>query len=469
MKKILIYDSTIKELESNANISFRDKLDTIKQLDKMKVYAIQMPAAVNTYNCMLISSIAPSIKNSKLMIDVNLNTKSIDEAVNSLKDNKNAILNICVPTSSTLMEYDTGIKEKNIAEKLKNTILYAKDKNADIQVCLQDISRANANLLNDIIKQVNDAKIKNICIEESQGKLQNDEFINCIETITKQLKNSSSLNLSIKCSDNYGFSLSNALWALNNNFVGVITSVSGNCSTNIFNLLKAVNEIDTVKLDASIKHDQFKAEMQKIDWVRIYDSKSQNNKRNAIIKENTGQEITNIDENSDKETVLKAIKDLGYIVEDYDSDKIYNEVVRIAQKKEITIKEIDAIIATSAAQVPSTYKLVEFVINTSNLFPSMAYITLEINGVKTSGQSTGTGPIGAAIMAIEDIVQTHYELEDFQLKNLTKSSDSVGMAIFKLRNKGHVCSGQGVSTDIVSASIRAYLNALNQLVYAQQK
>lgn len=211
MKKILIYDSTIKELESNANISFRDKLDTIKQLDKMKVYAIQMPAAVNTYNCMLISSIAPSIKNSKLMIDVNLNTKSIDEAVNSLKDNKNAILNICVPTSSTLMEYDTGIKEKNIAEKLKNTILYAKDKNADIQVCLQDISRANANLLNDIIKQVNDAKIKNICIEESQGKLQNDEFINCIETITKQLKNSSSLNLSIKCSDNYGFSLSNAL------------------------------------------------------------------------------------------------------------------------------------------------------------------------------------------------------------------------------------------------------------------
>lgn len=167
--------------------------------------------------------------------------------------------------------------------------------------------------------------------------------------------------------------------------------------------------------------------------------------------------------------MLKAIKDLGYIVEDYDSDKIYNEVVRIAQKKEITIKEIDAIIATSAAQVPSTYKLVEFVINTSNLFPSMAYITLEINGVKTSGQSTGTGPIGAAIMAIEDIVQTHYELEDFQLKNLTKSSDSVGMAIFKLRNKGHVCSGQGVSTDIVSASIRAYLNALNQLVYAQQK
>ena len=119
-------------------------------------------------------------------------------------------------------------------------------------------------------------------------------------------------------------------------------------------------------------------------------------------------------------------------------------------------------------QVPSTYHLVNYVVNSGNIIPATANVTLERDGEKFTGVSTGDGPIDAAFHAIEQVIGHHYELDDFQVHAVTKGRGAVGSSIIRLRANGKLYPGNGVSTDIVGACIRAYVNALNKIVYEKK-
>ena len=149
------------------------------------------------------------------------------------------------------------------------------------------------------------------------------------------------------------------------------------------------------------------------------------------------------------------------------SSKVYEEFLRVAEKKTVGAKELDAIVASVALQVPATYKLVSYVINNGNIISATAQITLNKNGNEVKGFSLGDGPIDAAFLAIDQIIGHHYELDDFQIQSVTEGKEALGSALIKLRSEGKLYSGKGISTDIISASIRAYLNALNKIVYEE--
>ena len=83
------------------------------------------------------------------------------------------------------------------------------------------------------------------------------------------------------------------------------------------------------------------------------------------------------------------------------------------------------------------------------------------------GVCIGDGPIDAAFLAVESITGRHYELDDFQIQAVTEGREAMGQTVVKLRSEGKVYSGRGISTDIVGASIRAYINALNKIVYEE--
>ena len=129
--------------------------------------------------------------------------------------------------------------------------------------------------------------------------------------------------------------------------------------------------------------------------------------------------------------------------------------------------ELEAIVASVALQVPDSYKLVSYVINNGNIINSSAQITLERDGKSLLGIAVGDGPIDAAFVAIEQIIGHRYELDDFQIRSVTEGKEAMGNAIVKLRFDGKLYSGNGISTDIIGASIRAYINAVNKIVYEE--
>ena len=118
-------------------------------------------------------------------------------------------------------------------------------------------------------------------------------------------------------------------------------------------------------------------------------------------------------------------------------------------------------------QVPATYTVERYIINTGNVIHPSASIQLSKNGEILEGISLGDGPIDAAFHTIEEIIGHHYDLDDFQIQAVTEGREAMGEAIVKLRSGGKLYSGQGISTDIVGSSIRAYINALNKVVYEE--
>ena len=150
-----------------------------------------------------------------------------------------------------------------------------------------------------------------------------------------------------------------------------------------------------------------------------------------------------------------------------DIANVYDEIVKTAKKKPVGMRELEAIIASSTLQVAPTYKLKNYVINSGNIISASAVMILEKNSEEIEGMTIGDGPIDAAFQCIEKIVGRHFELDDFQIQSVTEGREALGTAVVKLRSEGKLYSGRGISTDIVEASINAYINALNKICFEE--
>lgn len=191
--------------------------------------------------------------------------------------------------------------------------------------------------------------------------------------------------------------------------------------------------------------------------------------RSAVINTSAAEGAMMLDAQDDEAAVSAAVTKLGYDLSEEDMAAVYTEFVRVAAKKRVGAKELEAIISGVAMQVPPTYTLVSYMVNSNsgNTLSASAQIVLAKNGEQLQGICIGDGPIDAAFVALEQIIGTRFELDDFQIQAVTEGKEAMGAAIVKLRADGKLYAGNGISTDIIGASIRAYLNAVNKIVFEQ--
>ena len=224
---------------------------------------------------------------------------------------------------------------------------------------------------------------------------------------------------------------------------------------------------DAIALSCRLDMTQVYRELRQIEWILSADKT-----KSSIFAENpTEESVENepaLTKQDSAEHIASIVRRMGYDLSEEDSEKVYNAFLETASKKSaLSAKELDAIIASVALQVPSTYTLVSFVINSGNVIGSTAQVTLEKNGTPVSGFSMGDGPIDAAFRAIEQIVGIHYELDDFRITSVTEGREAIGSALVRLRSAEKLYAGQGTSTDIIDAGIRAYVSALNKIAYEE--
>ena len=179
-------------------------------------------------------------------------------------------------------------------------------------------------------------------------------------------------------------------------------------------------------------------------------------------------EETVLDASTDAAALGQILSRIGYEMGGDELARVYEAFRRIAEKKSVSVKELDAIVAGAALEVPAAYKLVSYVINSGNIISATANILLEKDGVQRRGLVSGDGPVDAAFQAIEQAAGRRFELDDFRIGAVTEGREAMGSALVRLRSEGRLFSGRGVSTDIVGASIHAYLDALNKIVYEEE-
>ena len=172
---------------------------------------------------------------------------------------------------------------------------------------------------------------------------------------------------------------------------------------------------------------------------------------------------------ADISAVEQAVRKLGYELSPEDMAAVYESFCHIAEKKDVDNRELDAIVANAALLAPPTYKLESYVVFTGNLISATADIRVKKDGVLLRGLAPGDGPVDAAFLALEQITGRHYELDDFQISAVTEGQEAMGSALIKLRDRGKVYSGSGLSTDVIGACVNAYLAALNKIAYEDKQ
>ena len=461
MKNIKISDMTLNTAfaDKESSFSFKEKIEIAKQLDKLNIDVIETSPILNVKtDTLFLHTIAPIIKNSALSCPVEYDKEFVKAAFEAIKTAKKPILNITVPVSTVQMEYICHKKPKMVLEMIKELTEEAKKYCENVEFSAMDATRADKEFLYSAINTAIAAGANMVTICDIAGVMIPEEFTAFISEVKENTDITEDTVLGVQCSDAINMAAACAFSSINVGVSNIKTSINdANCPS-----LKAVAHIirtkgDAINVRCGINNTVVDSALNKICMFT-------QDRGGAIY---TPDEKIELAQTDSIETVASAIAQMGYDLSEDDVKKVYEEFVKLSEKKKVGSKELDAIVASVALQVPPTYKLKSYVINNGNIITATAHIELEKDGEVLQGFSIGDGPIDAAMRAIEQILGHHYELDDFRIQSVTEGHEAVGSGIIKLRSGGRLYSGKGVSTDIIGASINAYINALNKICFEE--
>lgn len=465
MKKILMTDTTLCG-ENVAAMSFREKLEIAKLLDKMNVDCIDFGKIKNVKtDPLLISTIAPLLSHSTLCISVGFEGEDVLLASRALVGVSNARLALCVPVSTVGMEYTCHKKPSAMLEAVEAQIRLCRSVMNQVEFCAIDATRSEPEFLNEILEVAVKAGATHITLCDNAGRMLPGEAAQFTINTLSALPSRDTISVSVSFPDNIQMSVACAVAALSAGADGVKTAVGNNECSDIYPLSEIIRDRgEALEMYCALNTTDLRRCIRQIEQITRPTAEATGAATTGVSVSN---EDISLDKNDDSVSVARAVRKLGYDLNPEDEVHVYEAFVRVAEKKTVNARELEAIIASTALQVPPTYQLVSYLTTSGNTTSSSAHIQLEKNGKRLEGITIGDGPIDAAFMAIEQIIGHHYDLDDFQIQSVTQGHEAMGNALVRLRNGGKIYSGNGISTDIIGASIRAYLNALNKIVYEE--
>ena len=468
MKQIRISDVTMKQSGQGLNLSFREKIELCKLLDKLGVDLIELePITQPKIDSLLVKSVAAAVTHSAVAVPVALNPESVQLTWNALKSAKHPRLQVGAPVSPVQMEYLYHKKPDAMLAAIRDTVSACAALCCDTEFIADDATRSDPAFLYEAVRTAIAAGAKTVTVCDTAGAMLPNEFTAFIRSLYENVPELKNVVLGVSCSDQLSMADSCAFAAIRYG-AGEIKAAAyrlDNVSLpNVAKVLGAKGEYYNAA--CTVRTTQMKRITDRIAWM-CRTGRSDTSPFDNGVREDTGDIF--LTAHDDLSAVLKVAATLGYDLSDEDGAKVYAAFRSIAAKRErITARELDAIVANAAMQVPATYALESFVVTAGNTISATAHVRMVRDGRQLSGVSLGDGPIDAAFLAIEQITGRHYELDDFQIQSVTQGREAMGQTIVKLRSSGKVYSGQGISTDIIGSGILAYINALNKIVYEEE-
>ncbi|MBE6915423.1 MAG: hypothetical protein E7471_02155 [Ruminococcaceae bacterium] len=460
MRKINIADITLKKLSEEREIAllFREKSAIANCADLLGADVIELPAVKKLREDTIIDkTIAQNVQNTILAIPVGFTKEDVATAWECVKDAKNPRLQVELPVSTLQMEYTYHVKQSAMLEKIAELVKEAKTYCEDVEFSALDATRADVEFLIAAAQEAEKHGANIITVCDDAGVSTPEE----IAELVSKVKDAVSVPVYAQVSDRISMGVAAAFASVSKGADGLKCGMAGKDILLVGELSDAMTACGA-KLGAEIK----------IDKTIVHSSIDE-------MRASLGHDDVCEEEISDKKKILldsdatmaqaaQAAEVLGYQLSDSDIGEVYKALIRTCERKgAVGAKEFEALIASFAMQAPSTYHVESYTTTCGNVTNSMSQVILRCNDEIMRGVSTGDGPIDSAFRAIEQCIGHHYELDDFQVQALTEGKEALGSALVRLRNNGKLYSGNGTSTDIVAASIRAYINALNKIVFEE--
>ena len=470
MRDIRVSDITMREAAASKalSLSFKEKLEIVKILDRIGVGSIEVEGIESSKaDSLRIKSIASLVKNSTLAVPVKMDDESIEAVWSAAKGAKSVRLQVEAAVSPSCMEYIQRSKADALIADVAAAVAKCAELTGDVEFVAIDATRTDVAYLAKIIDAVVKAGAKTVTVCDAAGSMLPEEFAQFIADLYEAAPQLKGIDLGISCCNNLNMADACAV-------AGVMAGASLVKATsypmgvvaldNVARILAA--KADSLGAQSHVRVTELKRAMNQVARL-CCDERSKAAQFTGTVSEAVeGVVLTASD---DQDTVMQYVERLGYSLSDEDAAAVFEAFKKIAANKErVGATELDAIVASAALQVPPTYTLEGYVINSGLSFKATSHISLLKNGELVEAVSLGDGPIDSSFKSIESVVGKHYELDDFRIQAVTEGREAVGESVVKLIADGKVYSGRGISTDIVESSIRAYINALNKIAYEEQ-
>lgn len=498
-KRIKIFDTTLRDGEQTpgVNLNINEKLEIAKQLEKLGVDIIEAGFAIaSPGDFKAVKAVAENIKDATVASLARALEKDIDRAWEAVKGAQNPLIHTFIATSDIHMKYKLKMSEEEVVDRAVKMVKYAKKYCNNVEFSAEDASRTRPEFLFKVLEKVIDAGAVVVNIPDTVGYATPVEFGNLIKAIKENVPNIDKADISVHCHNDLGLAVANSLAAILNGATQIECTVNGlgeragNASVE-----EIIMGLETRKDFYNIGHN--------FDTTQIYRTsklvssltgiKVQPNKaivgsnafahesgihQHGVLAEKTTYEIMTpesigLSQNrmvlgklSGRHAFEDRLKELGYTnLAQEDIQKFFEMFKNLAdRKKTVSDRDIEALIEAKFSKVPEIYELESFQITSGNKSVSTATISLKRNEEIITEAATGDGPIDAAFNAMERVVGISFKLEDYSLDSVTEGKDALGEVTVKISKDDIAVLGRGISTDVIEASIRAYLNAINKII-----
>lgn len=499
-EKILVFDTTLRDGEQSPGVSLdiNEKLEIAKQLEKLNVDIIEAGFPVSsTGDFEAVKAVAQEVKGPTIAALARVNTKDIDTAWEAIKYSKKPRIHTFLATSDIHLQHKLKMTREQVLEKVVEGISYAKKLTEDVEFSPEDASRSDREFLFKVVETAIDAGATTINIPDTVGYSTPQEFGALIASIRENVSNIDEAVISVHCHNDLGLAVANSLSALENGARQIECAVNGIGERAGNTALEEIVMVLKTRKDRFSYHTDINTEeiyrtsrlVQSLSGMRIQSNKAIVGKnafahesgihQDGVLKERTTYEIMNpamigisqnnivLGKHSGKHAFKDRLEKLGYKLEEEDLKKAFERFKILAgRKKEITDSDLEAIIDHQIKAVPGKYELEHLHISSGNRVVPTATVGVEVDdGQVIEETNCGDGPVDAVFKTIEKITGAKVKLEHYSLNAITGGKDAQGEVIVRISYEDKIYTGRGISTDVIEASAKSYLDAINKLYH----
>jgi len=499
--RVYIFDTTLRDGEQSPGVSLNkhEKLEIAKQLARLKVDIIEAGFPIASKGDFEgVMEIAKRVKGPVIAGLARANKKDIDVAWEAVRYSEHPRIHTFIATSDIHMKYKLKMTPDQVVERAVDAVKYAKKYTSDVEFSAEDAVRSDVKFLIRIFTEAIKAGATVINVPDTVGYTTPWEFGQLIKELKENIPDLDKVVVSVHCHNDLGMAVANSLAAVKNGANQI------ECAVNGLGERAGNASLEEIVMALNTRKDFFKKECN-VDTTQIYRTSRlvstltgmpiQPNKaivgdnafahesgihQHGVLAEKSTYEImtpesiglkTNklvLGKHSGRHAFRKKLEEMGYILTDEEINITFSRFKDLAdKKKEVTERDIEALVEHEVFSVPEIFKLEYLHVSSGNKIIPTATVKISKEEALFEEAACGDGPVDAAYKAIDKITGNGYRLEEYSIKAVTGGKDALGEVVVRISKDGKHYLGRGLSTDIIEASAKAYLAAINRLYYEQ--
>ncbi len=498
-RKIRIFDTTLRDGEQapGCSMDIREKLEVAKQLERLKVDAIEAGFAVSSPGDFeSVSKVAEIVKNCMVGSLSRALPKDIDAAYDAVKHAQAPFIHTFISTSPVHMHYKLKMKPEQVLERAAAMVKYARAKCPVVEFSAEDATRTEPEFLRRVVEAAIENGATYVNIPDTVGYATPEQMSGLIRYLMHNVYNIDKAVISVHCHNDLGMAVANSLAAVGAGAQQIECTINGlgeragNAALEEIvmalntrrDALQASCRIDTKQIlrasrlvygiigvpipinKAIVGANAFAHE----SGIHQHGMLSERTTYEIMTPESIGLSKTKmvLGKHSGRHAFVERVEELGYNLSEEEINKYFEDFKKLCDKKKtVSDSDLEAIISSKIAQNGGIYKLVRFDLQSSNTSKSSCVVQLDKDGVILQDVALGDGPIDAAYNAIDKLISgPAYELEDYSIHSISEGKDALGEVVVKLKSGSRTVTGRGLAMDIMEASILSYINGVNKLL-----